>query len=56
MYRKTGYEEKCLIEVIKFAFNVMDVEKLVAFVFEANQYFYKLLIYIGFKLNKIKPK
>lgn len=41
---------------MKFAFDVMGVEKLIAFVNEQNQYFFKLLLYVGFRLMKMKPK
>ena len=56
IYRRSGYEEKCLLEIMKFAFDVMGVDKLLAFVNEQNQYFYKLLLYVGFRLIKMKPK
>lgn len=32
------------------------LEKLIAFVNEPNTYFYKLLLYVGFRLIKMKPK
>ena len=56
IYRKSGFEEKCLIEILKFAFDIMSLEKLLVFVNEQNQYFYKLLQYAGFRLIKMKPK
>jgi RimJ/RimL family protein N-acetyltransferase len=56
IYRRSGFEEKCLLEIMKFGFDVMDLEKILVFVNEPNQYFYKLLLYIGFRLLKIKPK
>ena len=34
IYRRSGYEEKCLLEIMKFAFDVMGLEKLVVFVNE----------------------
>lgn len=56
IYRRSGYEEKCLIEIMKFAFEVMGLEKLVVFVNEQNQYFCKLLMWVHFRLIKMKPK
>lgn len=56
IYRRSGYEERCLLEIMKFAFEVMGIEKLIAFVNERNQYFYRLLLYVGFRLIKLKPK
>jgi hypothetical protein len=56
IYRRSGYEEKCLMEIMKFAFQIMELEKLIVFVNEPNQYFYKLLLYVGFKMVKVKPK
>jgi RimJ/RimL family protein N-acetyltransferase len=56
IYRRSGYEERCLLEIMKFAFDVMNIDKLIAFVNERNQYFYKLLLYVGFRLIKLKPK
>lgn len=55
IYRRSGFEEKCLLEIIKFSFDIMDLEKLVVFVNESNQYFYKLMLYVGFRLIKMKP-
>lgn len=34
IYRRSGFEEKCLIEIMKFAFDVMGLEKLIVFVNE----------------------
>lgn len=56
IYRKSGYEERCLLEIMKFVFDVMNIDKLIAFVNERNQYYYKLLLYVGFRLLKLKPK
>ena len=56
LYRRSGYEERCLIEIMKFAFEVMAIEKLIVFVNEQNHYFFKLLLYVGFRLIKMKPK
>jgi hypothetical protein len=41
---------------MKFAFDIMGLEKLLVFVNEQNQYFFKLLLYVGFRLIKMKPK
>jgi hypothetical protein len=41
---------------MKFAMEVMGLEKLIVFVNEQNQYFFKLLLYVGFRLIKMKPK
>ena len=41
---------------MKFVFDVMEIDKLIVFVNERNQYFYKLLLYVGFRLIKMKPK
>ena len=56
IYRRTGFEERCVLEVMKFAFEVMKLEKLIIFVNEPNQYFFKLLLYVHFRLIKMKPK
>ena len=56
IYRRTGFEERCLLEIMKFSFEVMCLDKLVVFVNEPNQYFFKLLLYVGFRLIKMKPK
>lgn len=56
IYRRSGYEEKCLMEIMKFAFQVMGLEKLIVFVNEQNQYFCKLLMWVHFRLIKMKPK
>lgn len=56
IYRRSGYEEKCLLEIMKFAFDVMGIEKLIVFVNEQNQYFCKLLMWVHFRLIKMKPK
>ncbi|CDW87475.1 UNKNOWN [Stylonychia lemnae] len=56
IYRRSGFEEKCLIEIMKFAFDVMGLEKLIVFVNEQNQYFCKLLMWVHFRLIKMKPK
>lgn len=55
-YRKGGFEERCLVEIMKFAFDTMDLDKLIVFIKEDNEYYSKLLIYLGFKLMKIKYK
>jgi len=34
----------------------MKIDKLITFVNENNQYFFKLLLYVGFRLIKMKPK
>jgi hypothetical protein len=34
----------------------MDLERVITFVNEINQYFFKLLLFVGFKLVKMKPK
>ena len=36
IYRRSGYEEKCLLEIMKFAFEVMELEKLIVFANEQN--------------------
>jgi len=56
IYRRTGFEERCVLEVMKFAFDIMKLEKLIIFVNEPNQYFFKLLLYVHFRLIKMKPK
>ena len=56
IYRRSGYEEKSLLEIMKFAFEVMGLEKLLVFVNEHNQYFCKLLMWLHFRLIKMKPK
>ena len=55
-YRKAGFEDKALLEVLKFAFDVMGLQKLSTLVFETNNYYLKSLLYMGFKLIKLKPK
>ena len=41
---------------MKFAFDIMNLDKLIVFVNEQNQYFYKLLLWVHFRLIKLKPK
>lgn len=55
-YRKAGFEDKALLELLKFAFDTMGLNKLSTLIFETNTYFLKLLLYIGFKLVKLKPR
>ncbi len=55
MYRRGGYDEKALIEVLYFAFEVMLLDKLTVFCNELNNYYHSLLLYVGFKVSQVKP-
>ncbi len=56
MFRKRGYEEKALINVLHKAFHFFNVTKIVISCFESNEYYIKLLMQLGFRLSKAFSK
>ena len=44
-----------MLRVMSFAFEELDIERLITFVNETNNYLYKLFLYVGFRLLKKKP-
>lgn len=53
IWRNSGYEERALMEMLKFCFaKVPDCTKVLVSFYSQNVYFIQLLMGIGFRFNK----
>jgi len=53
IWRATGYEERAIMEMLKFCFaKIEECSKVLVSFYSQNVYFIKLLMGIGFRFNK----
>lgn len=52
IWRRSGYEHKSLVTIIKYAFESLGCTKVVISVFATNEYYVQYLQETGFKLSK----